>query len=205
VSGVRGEKGEGGIERKEDLKGVGEIRRGLRVLVSDMVQKLIYVSRSESSERASNCDSWQSPPLRLSRRSRSECCKETRDGDEKIIETRETLFLLPFKTYLFYRRAQGQVLSHHDRCYTRSPLWGYSGEALVVSWTKMCSVTTFVLAISSCAIVSLLCPALCSICVSQQAREAVWNMSNTGSLCLGGFLGVFSKVWGISKYVLVVL
>jgi hypothetical protein len=56
VSGVRGEKGEGGIERKEDLKGAGEIRRGLRVLVSGMMKKPTYVSRSVSSERASSRD-----------------------------------------------------------------------------------------------------------------------------------------------------
>jgi hypothetical protein len=39
VSGVRGEKGEGGIDRNEDLKGMGEMRRGLRILVSDMMMR----------------------------------------------------------------------------------------------------------------------------------------------------------------------
>ena len=39
VNGVRGEKGEGGIESNEDLKGVGEMRRGLRILVSDMMMR----------------------------------------------------------------------------------------------------------------------------------------------------------------------
>lgn len=31
MSGVRGENGDGGIERREDLKGAGEMRRAARV------------------------------------------------------------------------------------------------------------------------------------------------------------------------------
>jgi hypothetical protein len=39
VRGVRGEKGDGGMDRNEDLKGVGEMRSGLRVLNSDMMMR----------------------------------------------------------------------------------------------------------------------------------------------------------------------
>lgn len=37
VKGIRGEKGDGGIDKKEDLKGAGDILRELRILKSDMV------------------------------------------------------------------------------------------------------------------------------------------------------------------------
>jgi len=51
VRGVRGENGDGGIDRREGLKGAGEILRGLRDVRSGMLNKLPSTSEQFVSKR----------------------------------------------------------------------------------------------------------------------------------------------------------